>query len=118
MIGDFGVSGWMGDGVSRSDGRRDTFVGTPCWMAPEVMEQAKGYNERADIWSLGITALELAMGTAPYATLQPMQVLIETLNNPSPSLDTYKAAGKAVPKLSADFSRFVARCLTKDAAKR
>jgi hypothetical protein len=117
-IGDFGVAGWMNDDLSREDGRRDTFVGTPCWMAPEVMEQTKGYNERADIWSLGITALELATGKAPYASLPPMQVLMQTLNHEPPSLQTYKDAGAAVPRLSADFVRFVRMCLTKDPSKR
>lgn len=117
-IGDFGVAGWMGDDLSRTDGKRDTFVGTPCWMAPEVMEHGKGYNERADVWSVGITAMELAMGKAPYATLAPMMVLMETLNKDPPTIDTYKASGVPVPRLSADFHRFVARCLVKDPTKR
>ncbi|KAA0157535.1 hypothetical protein FNF29_00111 [Cafeteria roenbergensis] len=118
MIGDFGVAGWMADGLSREDGRRDTFVGTPCWMAPEVMEQSKGYNERADIWSLGITALELTMGKAPYASLPPMQVLLETLNKDPPTLESYRSGDVEVPKMSADFHKFVARCLCRNPTKR
>ncbi len=122
-LADFGVSGWL---VSSGDRRKNTktFVGTPCWMAPEVMEQIDGYDYSADVWSLGITALELAKGFAPYAHLPPMKVLLLTIKEDPPGLETYDdlaaAQGSAVAatKFSSTFKSFVKSCLQKDPKKR
>ncbi len=114
-LADFGVSGWM---VSRGERHETvrTFVGTPCWMAPEVMEQVDGYDYRADIWSLGITALELAKGQAPYAKFAPMRVLVLTIEEEPPSLRCYDSDRQPLggQPFSKAFEEFYKKCLQKN----
>jgi serine/threonine-protein kinase OSR1/STK39 len=116
LLADFGVAATLERGGSWGNRAtsRNTFVGTPCWMAPEVMEQSAGYDARADIWSFGITLLELAHGHAPFARLPPMKVLLMTLQNPPPTLD-HPDAKRHFSKAMRDI---VAKCLVKDPTQR
>lgn len=117
-LADFGVSSWLIQAGLRHRTAK-TFVGTPCWMAPEVMEQVDGYDYKADIWSFGITALELAKGFAPYAFHPPMKVLLLTIQGEPPSLRSYTTEKSCTGEsFSRSFKEMVRMCLQKEARKR
>ncbi|KOM56287.1 hypothetical protein LR48_Vigan10g217900 [Vigna angularis] len=109
-LADFGVSACMFDTGDRQRSR-NTFVGTPCWMAPEVLQQLHGYDFKyMVIW---YTALELAHGHAPFSKYPPMKVLLMTLQNAPPGLDYERDK-----RFSKAFKELVATCLVKDPKKR
>ncbi|KAF7246083.1 hypothetical protein EG68_09460 [Paragonimus skrjabini miyazakii] len=116
QIADFGVAGFLASqpltATDSVDLRRFTFVGTPCWMAPEVMQQ------KADIWSLGITTIEMATGQAPYAKYAPMKVLMLTLQNDPPDIDTVATVSNQYADYGQKFRKFTRACLVKDPAQR
>lgn len=94
-------------------GKRKSFVGTPCWMAPEIIS-SKQYDSSADIWSFGITALELTQGRPPRSRESPHAVLLQTVQGVPPTLD--RAGGEH--KYSKAFKEIVEACLVKDPSKR
>ena len=91
-LADFGVSAELTNTLNK----RKTVVGSPYWMAPEVIRESH-YDGRADVWSLGITCIEMAEGAPPHANLHPLRAIFVIPTKPAPTLaaSTFRAAAIA-----------------------
>jgi len=105
-VADFGVSAQL----SSIHSKRDTMIGAPFWIAPEVIKE-EPYSFKADVWSLGISIIEMAEGKPPNSDIHPMRALFMIPSKPSPTL-------KEPSKWSAEMNDFIAQCLKKDPAER
>eukprot|EP01018_Ginkgo_biloba_P013706 Gb_30197 [translate_table: standard] len=101
-LGDFGVAAQL----TRTMSKRNTFIGTPHWMAPEVIQESR-YDGKVDVWALGVSAIEMAEGLPPRSNVHPMRVLFMISSEPAPMLEDKE-------KWSLVFHDFVAKCLTKE----
>jgi serine/threonine protein kinase len=101
-LGDFGVAAQL----TRTMSKRNTFIGTPHWMAPEVIQESR-YDGKVDVWALGVSAIEMAEGLPPRSTVHPMRVLFMISIEPAPMLEDKE-------KWSLIFHDFIAKCLTKE----
>lgn len=100
-LADFGVSAQLNNTLSK----RKTVIGTPFWMAPEVIQESS-YDGKADVWSLGITAIEMAEGMPPHFNVHPMRAIFLIPSKPAPRLTD-------PAKWSNDFNDFIKVCLNK-----
>ena len=101
-LGDFGVSAQLMNSCSKKNSK----IGTPYWMSPEIIQQSM-HNQSTDIWSLGITCIEMAEGEPPFSNIKPFRAMINIIKNPPRGLSKAE-------EWSREFNEFVGICLTLD----
>eukprot|EP01147_Barroeca_monosierra_P003461 gene3461-6096_t len=105
-LADFGVAGQLSDSLAR----RNTVIGTPYWMAPEVIQEV-GYDVKADIWSVGITCIEMAEARPPHAEIHPMRAIFMIPTRPPPTF-------RRPANWTTTFNQFISNCLVKEPTAR
>lgn len=106
ILCDFGVAAHL-----QTQNKRSTFIGTPYWMAPEVISEGRTYNTKADIWSLGVTCYECATGNPPFSNFEPLRAIQMIPRNPPARLDPKQPWTPLMRE-------FLAFCLTEDPVER
>ena len=114
-LADFGVAAQL----TRTMSKRNTFIGTPHWMAPEVIQESR-YDGKVDVWALGISAIEMAEVQPPRHNVHPMRVIFMITREPSPRLGESPFVDKSGERTewSPAFHDFVAQCLRKETSRR
>lgn len=112
LLGDYGVSCLLLDGCDKI--KKTDFIGSPCWMAPEILGNwevvGDGYDEKIDIWSFGITAMELSYGRTPYSCCSPVRIFMDILSKDAPTCDCFH---DYTFKFSDSFQSMINKCLKK-----
>ena len=115
-LADFGVAAQL----TRTMSKRNTFIGTPHWMAPEVIQESR-YDGKVDVWALGISAIEMAEIQPPRHDVHPMRVIFMITREPSPRLASHEARREFEGNneaWSAAFHDFINQCLRKETSRR
>lgn len=112
-LGDFGIVAHLSDKTMK----RRTVIGSPYYMAPEIIQESS-YDEKVDIWSIGITIIELCEGRPPHSNLSPMRAIFAISKNEAPILHNTNRKAKGKLEWSAVMIDFVSKCLVKDSIAR
>jgi serine/threonine protein kinase len=115
-LADFGVSALILREITGRHTQRKTFTGSLLWMAPEVMD-GHGYSSKADVWSFGMTAMELVYGRPPFFDYSPIKVMMKTMST-EPGCEFYEKNLDMVYKIPKSFRTLIDRCIIKETKKR
>lgn len=106
VVSDFGLSTKL-----KNSKKTKSMIGCPCWMSPEILDDSKQYDFSSDIWSIGITAIEIMQGKPPYFGYTTMKIIMTILKEDPPKV-------QADENFDESFVEFVEACLKKNPTER